>query len=38
VFGTHWPLRLAQNPSANLALLPEDVRSATLADPQQLFA
>jgi hypothetical protein len=38
VFGTHWPLRLAQNPTATLALLPPDVRSATLADPQQLFA
>jgi hypothetical protein len=38
VFGTQWPLRLAQNPSANLSLLPDDVRSATLADPQRMFA
>ncbi|HXT05156.1 MAG TPA: hypothetical protein VN760_13300 [Casimicrobiaceae bacterium] len=32
VFGTQWPLRLAQTPRANLDLLPDDVRSATLAD------
>lgn len=38
VFGTHWPLRLTQNPTANLTLLPDDVRAATLADPRQLFA
>ena len=25
VFGTHWPLRLTQNPSANLDLLPDDL-------------
>lgn len=38
VFGTQWPLRLTQNPSANLSLLPDDVRGATLADPERLFA
>jgi hypothetical protein len=32
VFGTQWPLRLAQNPLANLALLPDDVREMPLAD------
>jgi hypothetical protein len=32
VFGTHWPLRLAQTPRANLDLLPDDVRSIALAD------
>ena len=34
VFGTQWPLRLTQNPRANLALLPEDVAGAMLADPR----
>jgi predicted TIM-barrel fold metal-dependent hydrolase len=28
VYGTHWPLRLAQNPRANLDLLPEGVSHA----------
>lgn len=37
VFGTHWPLRLAQNPRANLELLPDDVAGAALADPERLF-
>jgi hypothetical protein len=37
VFGTHWPLRLTQNPRANLDLLPDDVRGAKLADPTRLF-
>lgn len=37
VFGTQWPLRLTQNPRANLDLLPDDVRQATLADPSRLF-
>ena len=37
VFGTQWPLRLAQNPRANLDLLPPDVASARLADPARLF-
>jgi hypothetical protein len=32
VFGTHWPLRLAQTPRATLDLLPDDVRSIALAD------
>lgn len=38
VFGTQWPLRLTQNPRANLDLLPDDVRDAKLADPERLFA
>ena len=33
VYGTAWPLRLAQTPRANLALLPADVRRLTLTDP-----
>ena len=33
VYGTGWPLRLAQVTRANLALLPPDLRSAPLADP-----
>jgi hypothetical protein len=37
VFGTHWPLRLTQNPRANLDLLPDDLRNAKLADPEALF-
>lgn len=37
VFGTQWPLRLTQNPRANLDLLPSDVASARLADPGRLF-
>ena len=37
VFGTHWPLRLTQNPRANLDLLPDDLRPAKLADPERLF-
>lgn len=37
VFGTHWPLRLTQNPRANLDLLPEDLAKAPLADPTRLF-
>jgi hypothetical protein len=37
VYGTHWPLRLTQNPRANLALLPEEFLPAALADPEQLF-
>jgi hypothetical protein len=32
VFGTQWPLRLTQNPSANLALLPDDVRDMSLGN------
>jgi hypothetical protein len=38
VYGTQWPLRLTQTPRANLALLPDDVAAATLADPDALFA
>jgi hypothetical protein len=33
VYGSGWPLRLAQAPRANLALLPDDVAAAPLADP-----
>ena len=33
VYGTAWPLRLTQTPRANLALLPDDVAGAALADP-----
>ena len=33
VYGTAWPLRLAQTPRATLALLPDDVAGATLSDP-----
>jgi hypothetical protein len=36
VFGTHWPLRLAQNPLANLALLPDDVRGEPLSDARDV--
>ena len=32
VYGTAWPLRLAQTPRANIALLPDDVRQPTLTD------
>ena len=38
VFGTHWPLRLTQNPRANLDLLPDDLSHAVLGDPEKLFA
>ena len=37
VYGTHWPLRLTQSARANLALLPDDVARAPLADPEALF-
>jgi len=37
VFGTHWPMRLTQTPRANLDLLPDDLASATLGDPERLF-
>jgi hypothetical protein len=33
VYGTAWPLRLAQTPRANLALLPDDLSGSTLTDP-----
>ena len=37
VFGTQWPLRLAQNPRANLELLPLDVVHASLATPRDIL-
>jgi hypothetical protein len=37
VFGTQWPLRLTQNPRANLDLLPDDVARPRLADADGLF-
>lgn len=33
VLGTMWPLRLAQTPRANLALVEDDVANTVLADP-----
>lgn len=36
VYGTGWPLRLTQAPRANLALLPDDVRGASLADANRI--
>jgi hypothetical protein len=33
VFGSQWPLRLTQNPRANLDLLPDELRGLSLADP-----
>lgn len=35
VYGTHWPLRLTQNPRANLDLLPNDLAAAPLGDPEK---
>ena len=32
VYGTGWPLRLTQNPAANLALLPDDLRDQPITD------
>ena len=32
VYGTHWPLRLTQNPRANLDLLPPELRGAGITD------
>ena len=37
VFGTHWPLRLTQNPRANLDLLPDDLVDVRLANPEKFF-
>ncbi len=37
VYGSQWPLRLSQNPRANLDLLPGDLSHATMADPNKLF-
>lgn len=36
VYGTHWPLRLTQNPRANLALLPPDLRDDGITDASSL--
>jgi hypothetical protein len=36
VFGTQWPLRLTQSPAANLALLPDELRDARLADARDV--
>ncbi|MGZ8378365.1 MAG: hypothetical protein ACXW61_13055 [Gemmatirosa sp.] len=38
VFGSGWPLRLTQNPSANLALLPDDVGDPALTDGDAIAA
>jgi predicted TIM-barrel fold metal-dependent hydrolase len=38
VFGTQWPLRLAQNPRANIDLLPPELAGVAFADPETLFA
>jgi hypothetical protein len=35
VYGTQWPLRLTQNPRANLDLLPDDLANAPLGDPEK---
>jgi hypothetical protein len=36
VYGTHWPLRLTQNPRANLDLLPDALRSTNITDAASL--
>lgn len=38
VYGTHWPMRLTQNPRANLDLLPDDLADARLADADDIPA
>lgn len=38
VYGTHWPLRLTQNPRANLDLLPEELRDPRITDAATLGA
>jgi predicted TIM-barrel fold metal-dependent hydrolase len=38
VYGTHWPLRLTQNPRASLDLLPDDLRDARITDAATLGA
>lgn len=35
VYGTGWPLRLAQTPRANIALLPDELQHVRFADPRQ---
>jgi hypothetical protein len=37
VYGTQWPLRLAQTPRASLDLLPDDLADAALGDPTKFF-
>lgn len=37
VYGTQWPLRLTQNPRANLDLLPDELARVPLADPERIF-
>ncbi len=37
-FGTQWPLRLTQNPRANLDLLPSDLDGIKLATPVDVCA
>jgi hypothetical protein len=34
-YGTQWPLRLTQNPRANLDLLPDELANAPLGDPEK---
>jgi len=36
VYGTHWPLRLTQNPRANLELLPDSLRAAAISDASSI--
>ena len=36
VYGTQWPLRLTQNPRANLDLLPADVKDSKITDAASL--
>lgn len=38
LFGTQWPLRLTQTPTANLQLLPGTLRDAPLGDPAAIVA
>lgn len=38
VYGTQWPMRLTQNPRANLDLLPEDLVGARLASPADVLS
>jgi hypothetical protein len=38
VFGSQWPLRLVQTPTANLDLLADDVAGSTLADASDICA
>jgi len=38
VFGTGWPMRLTQNPRANLDLLPDELRGVPMADGAEIAA